>query len=106
MSKKAGTLQPAFTGIAVHDAWAPYDTYAEATHALCNAHVLRELQAVADLAPQGQWCWATQAADALRELNKLTNAILATDEADLDGIDPTALAEAVHRYRSAAHLGL
>lgn len=47
---------PAFTGIAVHDAWAPYDTYQVLTHALCNAHLLRELQAVTDLAEQGSWC--------------------------------------------------
>lgn len=101
----AGVL-PDFNGIAVHDAWAPYDTYKDLTHALCNAHVLRELQAVTDLAPQGQWCWATQAADALRELNILVNDILATDDADLADIDPVALAGAVHHYRSAAHLGL
>ncbi len=47
----AGVL-PEFTGIAVHDAWAPYDTYARITHALCNAHVLREFQAVTDTTPQ------------------------------------------------------
>jgi len=29
---------PTFTGIAVHDAWAPYDTYTNASHALCNSH--------------------------------------------------------------------
>lgn len=40
----AGVL-PGFTGIACHDAWAPYDTYTGATHALCCAHVLRELLA-------------------------------------------------------------
>src|SRR5664279_5643524 len=28
---------PTFTGIAVHDAWAPYDTYTNASHALCNS---------------------------------------------------------------------
>ena len=33
----AGVL-PAYTGVAVHDAWAPYDGYTDATHALCNAH--------------------------------------------------------------------
>lgn len=101
----AGVL-PEFTGIAVHDAWAPYDTYDKATHALCNAHVLRELQAVTDLAAQGRWCWATQAADALREMNKLVNTILATDDPDLNAVDPVALAAAVHRYSSAAHLGV
>ncbi len=29
---------PGFAGAAVHDAWAPYDCYTRATHALCNAH--------------------------------------------------------------------
>ncbi len=48
----AGVL-PLFTGIAVHDCWAPYDGYAGlAAHALCNAHALRELQAVTDAAPR------------------------------------------------------
>ena len=31
-------ILPEFAGIAVHDAWAPYDTYTGAAHALCNAH--------------------------------------------------------------------
>lgn len=65
----------------MHDAWAPYDTYDKAAHALCNAHVLRELQAVTDLAPEGQWCWAAQATDALREMNNLVNTVHATDDA-------------------------
>jgi hypothetical protein len=63
----AGVL-PSFTGIAVHDAWAPYDCYPAATHALCNAHLLRELIAVAETAPQGAWCWAEQVRDALLDL--------------------------------------
>jgi transposase len=29
---------PRFTGVGVHDAWAPYDTYTHMIHALCNAH--------------------------------------------------------------------
>jgi len=45
--KDAGVL-PGFTGVAVHDAWAPYDTHTGALHALCNAHALRELIYVAD----------------------------------------------------------
>ena len=44
----AGVLA-SFAGIAVHDAWAPYDTYTGvAGHALCNAHLLRELAAVTE----------------------------------------------------------
>jgi transposase len=43
----AGVL-PHFTGIAVHDAFTSYSRYPAATHALCNAHLLRELIAVVD----------------------------------------------------------
>ncbi|MGO9902267.1 MAG: IS66 family transposase [Solirubrobacteraceae bacterium] len=32
-----------FTGVAVHDGWAPYRSYENALHALCGAHHLREL---------------------------------------------------------------
>ena len=52
--------------IAVHGAWAPYDTYAGVEHPLCCAHALRELAGVAETArPDTEWCWATQVADAL-----------------------------------------
>jgi len=103
----AGVL-PEFAGVAVHDAWAPYDTYPALTHALCNAHVLRELQAVTDTTPQGQWCWARQTADALREMNQLVKDALAAsgNHDDLDGIDAAALTAAIHRYHSAALLGV
>ncbi|MGW2935232.1 IS66 family transposase [Streptomyces sp. NPDC001156] len=47
-------MLPAFTGIAVHDGWKPYKTYTSAVHALCNAHHLRELAAVADNASAGR----------------------------------------------------
>jgi transposase len=40
----AGVL-PGFTGVAVHDGWAPYRSYENALHALCGAHHLRELTA-------------------------------------------------------------
>ena len=36
-------ILPAFGGIAVHDARAPYFQYEECEHSLCNAHHLREL---------------------------------------------------------------
>jgi hypothetical protein len=93
----------------VHDAWAPYDAPTSITHALCGAHVLRELQAVTDLAEQGVehdlWCWAAQTGDALRTLNELVAGALAVGDT-LEGIDSAALADAVHRYRSAALLGV
>jgi len=74
----AGVL-PGYTGIAVHDAWAPYDTYTGARHVLCGAHLLRELQAVADhhtagavSSPVAGWCWAVQVADNLLALKTHT----------------------------------
>jgi transposase len=99
----AGVL-PGFGGIAAHDAWAPYDTYGQATHALCNAHLLRELQAVIDATGDGQWCWAVQAADALRQMKHLVDAALA-DDGTLATLDAARLAEAKHRFRSAALIG-
>ena len=45
-------ILPSFAGVAVHDAWAPYDTYTGPDHQLCCAHALRELQAVTDAAAE------------------------------------------------------
>ena len=96
-------ILPGFAGIAVHDAWAPYDTYAAPGHQLCCAHAARELQAVTDLAPAGQWCWATQAAEALAGMQRLAACAIAQRR---DAIDPAALAARVRLYRSAALIGI
>jgi len=97
----AGVLEN-FTGVAVHDAWAPYDTYPQLSHALCNAHALRELAAVTELASQdeataGRWCWATQVADALRELNILIH--------HTEAPDAVVVVEQVRRYRDGVVIG-
>jgi hypothetical protein len=52
----AGVL-PRFQGVAVHDGWSPYWRYPKAAHALCAAHLLRELEAAAELEGQG---WAAE----------------------------------------------
>jgi transposase len=93
---------PSFSGVAVHDAWAPYDGYANAEHQLCSAHVLRELQAVADAAPESQWCWATQAAEAITGMQRLVTEAISQGR---QAVDPASLAEQVTRYRSAALIG-
>jgi transposase len=98
----AGVLDR-FRGVAVHDAWAPYDTYIDAEHQLCRAHALREPRAVADTAPDVDWCWATQAADALVAMQKLVKEAIV---AEADALDPDALGKRIHLYRSALSVGV
>src|SRR3954468_5579775 len=49
ISPKRGSLLANVTGIVVHDHWKPYYTLAGVLHALCNAHHLRELKALAEI---------------------------------------------------------
>ena len=92
-----------FAGVAVHDAWAPYDTYTGPEHQLCCAHALRELQAVTDAAPAGQWCWAARAAEALTAMQGLVREAISHGR---DAVDPAALAAQVRLFRSAALAGV
>ena len=94
-----------FSGVAVHDAWAPYDTYADVEHQLCCAHALRELAAVTDTVPNADWCWATQTADALVAMQKLINDAIATGADIADAVDADALARQVRLYRSGTQIG-
>ena len=93
---------PSFGGVAVHDAWAPYDIYTTPDHELCCAHALRELQAVTDAAPAGEWCWAAQAAEALTTMQRLVSDAIAEGRG---AVDPAALAPQRHHFRSAALIG-
>lgn len=97
----AADVLPRFTGVAVHDAWAPYDTYTGLTHALCNAHSLREFIYVQDTAPQNVADLAEQATDAILAIKKLV------DTAAVSGLgpDPDALAHHKRLLKSALVLG-
>jgi transposase len=74
----AGVL-PDFRGVAMHDAWAPYDTYTDATHALCAAHALRELTAVTGRGHDQARCAGYRAIDALLALKKAADAARAIE---------------------------
>jgi transposase len=101
--KAAGVL-PFFTGIAVHDAWAPYDTFENvAGHALCGAHVLRELVAVTETGTDLDTAWAQQAIDALLALDEAAEAARAAGKT---AMDPQVLAENEDWYRKAAATGI
>ncbi|MGH9341460.1 MAG: IS66 family transposase, partial [Acidobacteriota bacterium] len=66
---------PGFKGVAVHDRWRPYWHYDRCTHAICGAHLLRDLAGVAETPSQEPWAEAMaktllaskQAADTARE---------------------------------------
>jgi transposase len=97
----AANVLPRFTGVAVHDAWAPYDTYTNIMHALCNAHVLREFVYVQDTAPTNVADLAEQATDAILAIKTLVEAAIDTG---LD-VDPDALAHRKKLLKSALVLG-
>jgi transposase len=79
------------TGIAVHDGWKPYRHY-RVDHALCNAHHLRELTAVAIGWDQG---WANDLAALLVEAK---HAVEAARVAGSDHLDAARLHSIRVRY--------
>jgi len=60
----------AYQGIICHDHWKPYFKYG-GSHALCNAHHLRELERAVE---QDKQKWAEQMITLLKEINKATHA--------------------------------
>ena len=46
---------PDFRGIGVHDCWKPYWKYELAGHAVCCAHLLRELTGIEEFQPDHEW---------------------------------------------------
>jgi len=99
----AGAL-PAFTGIACHDAWKPYDGYdGVAGHALCCAHLLPELIAVTETGTEDDVIWAQQAIDALLAFKEAAGA---ARDAGRGAIDPEILDKQSRWFREAADAGI
>jgi transposase len=93
------TLIPRFTGELVHDGWRAYTAYSQCGHALCGAHLLRELTFLHE---QHQQDWAAQ----MKAL--LLKAKAAVDTARQYG--ETALTDAcsaalTHEYDALVHAG-
>jgi hypothetical protein len=70
LSHLAPARQPAVVGIVVHDHWKPYYTMERVLHALCNAHHLRELQALVDIEKEE---WARKMQRLLRRACHVTH---------------------------------
>ena len=67
-------ILPDFKGIAVHDFWKPYFTYKTADHAICNAHLLRELTGIIENHPEQ--IWAENMINLLLQMKNLKDALI------------------------------
>jgi transposase len=65
--EKSGVALKDYTCWLIHDCWKPYFKLTNAKHGLCNAHILRELQAIVE---NDRRIWAKQMQDFLVKLNK------------------------------------
>lgn len=90
-----------FQGIVVHDCWASYNSYTACDHALCGAHIARELVAADEVAP-GQH-WPQQALDALFALNTAAHH---TREQGRTRIPPEIIDPLLHDWQHAILVGL
>jgi transposase len=91
--REAGVL-PALArdAVLVHDFWGPYWSF-DVVHAVCGAHLLRELTAAADL--DGQAGWAGGLDRLLCESNRT---VTAARDAGADALSPQLLATYRRRY--------
>jgi hypothetical protein len=89
--------------VIVHDRYQNYDAapFAHLLHQLCTAHLLRDLEGVAELYPDE--VWPTQIAEALRALIHEANAARA---AGAEAIDAGVKEELVWRFRQGVLVGL
>ena len=91
----AGVLPALSPGtVLVHDFWAPYWNFT-VTHAVCGAHLLRELTAAAEVDGQHGWAGAID-----RLLCEINGTALAARDAGADQLAPELLAGYRHRYDS------
>ena len=91
-------ILPAFRGWLIHDAWASY-WHARCQHGLCNAHLLRDLSAVAEQPDQP---WARALHTLLRAMYRHVGAGRAAGRSR----SPAArLATLLHRYQRILALG-
>lgn len=82
---------PGYQGVAIHDGWTPYRAYENVTHALCNAHHLRELQAVFE---EGQ-SWADETSELLCATHQ---EVRFAKEAQIPSLSPRRLISITRRY--------
>jgi transposase len=96
---EAGVLG-SFGGVLMHDRLAMYFKYEQSTHAICGAHLLRDLAAVAADVEQG---WALEMKDLLTEMNTAAHGARALG---LPALSAEELAAFMSRYDAIVAAGL
>ncbi len=84
-------ILPKYGGFLCHDHWKPYYKYDDCTHALCNAHHLRELERAYE---QDDQSWARNMSNLLNEINNFMI------ESNLDVLPEEKIKSYQKRYRS------
>jgi len=84
-----------FSGIAVHDFWKPYFGYLNCDHAMCNAHLLRELNGIEENDKQ---LWPKQMKEVLLDAKKLL-------ETNISAPHPDEVSALEARYDEVLFLG-
>ncbi len=92
MGSGRGDLLSGVSGIVVHDNWASYGRMEGVEHVLCNAHHLRELQALVDIEKED---WALAMKNILLDARKATEI---ARENGLDNVSATVIAAINERY--------
>ena len=113
-------ILPRYGGVAIHDCWASYLSYAHCDHALCGAHLLRELAFIIDA---HDYTWAKRmkrlllnachavakrkakrlSDDAYKALQKRYRTILTQGERELPPIPPRQKGQRGRVAKSDAH---
>jgi len=98
----AGGVLPGYAGVIVRDGYAGYDHLADALHAWCGAHNLRDLKDLYTADPDGQ-LWARSMADLLIDANAQATAARAAGQRTLSGDQLAAIRS---WYRGAVAKGI
>lgn len=97
----AAGILPTFTGCAVHDHWVRYFGFEQVSHALCNAHILRELRYFEEATEGHQW--PIRLREILVEGKK---AVAAARAAGQSAVEAERVADLWARYDDWVKLGL
>ncbi len=83
-------ILPKYRGTCVHDGWWSYDYYTKCRHALCGAHLLRELTFFAELS-DGQDPWAEPLKELLLEIKEAVERVRDSGGKSLGGEQQASL---------------